>query len=350
MARVMAVEDDTATRRMLVKYLKYAGYTVLEAENGAKALELLEQDSTTDVILMDISMPVMDGIEATKRIRTKGYPVVILMLTALADELAMEEAARAGADDFLRKPVNFKQLNSRIELALKAATFYKHKHIFESKLFKQMELEQETINKLRTKNEFLINELLEKLYILSEFRDDETHEHTLRVGWICGRIAKYLKMEESNVMAIQLAAPLHDIGKIGIPDAILLKPAKLTTEEFEKMKKHTEIGYKILKGSSSQILKMAATIALTHHERWDGSGYPKGLKGEEIPIEGLIVGVADSFDAIVSKRPYKEAKPLEEGFKELRKAAGKLYSPDVIDAFQKLGDEIYYHYEKHKGP
>ncbi|MDK2786603.1 MAG: cyclic di-GMP phosphodiesterase [Thermotoga sp.] len=147
-------------------------------------------------------------------------------------------------------------------------------------------------------------------------------------------------MDEAFVTEIQFAAPLHDIGKIGIPDRILLKPGILTPEEFEIMKQHTTIGFRILSRSSSPILQLGAEIALTHHERWNGSGYPKGLKGKEIPLSGLIVAVADSFDAMVSRRPYKKPKTLEEAFQEIEELSGKLYSPEVVKAFLKLEREI----------
>ncbi|SHF64875.1 putative two-component system response regulator [Caldanaerobius fijiensis DSM 17918] len=327
MARIMVVDDEVSSRSFIVKYLKYLGYGVVEAANGKEALDKLEK-IPVDVVLMDISMPVMDGIEATREIRERNYPVVVLMLTALTDEKAMDEAAGAGADDLLTKPVNLKELETRLKLALKVVNFYKSKRYFQMVIFEDLRQLNETVKELQQRNEQLIMELFTKLQLISEYRDDETHEHTLRVGWLAGQLAEKLGLSAVDVAEIEFAAPFHDIGKIGIPDRILLKPAKLDDEEWEIMKKHTTIGYEILSGSSSSILEKAATIALTHHERWDGSGYPEGLSENDIPLEGQIIAVADSFDAIVSKRPYKDALPLDYAFEDIEKKAGSWYNPE----------------------
>ena len=210
-----------------------------------------------------------------------------------------------------------------------------------------MEITEKNSNDLIEENIKMSFESLGILNKVSEFRDDETHEHTLRVGWLAGRIAEQMGFDASFVTRMQFAAPLHDIGKIGIPDKILLKPAKLTDDEWKIMKQHAKIGYDILNvGSSSKIIQLAADIALSHHERWNGSGYPQKLKEKEIPIPGLITAVADSFDAMVSKRPYKDPISSEDVCQEIMTNSGILYSPDVVEAFISLEEEICNYYKK----
>jgi len=345
MARVMVVEDEREVREILVRFLKYRGYNVVEATNGREALEKLDKENNVDIVFMDIAMPEIDGITATKVIRDRGYPAMVIILTAFTDEKAMREAVEAGADDFMAKPVDLSALSARLMLAERHLSFYKLRHTLTAQLFLEKRASSEALKKLTRENQQLTMELIETLYEVSEYRDDETHEHTVRVGWLSGRIAEKLGLDTENVTKLQFAAPLHDLGKIGIPDGILLKPERLSEEEYEIMKTHTTIGHRILSRSSSSILKCAAEIALTHHERWDGSGYPNGLQREEIPLSGAIVAVADSFDAMVSERPYKEARPLNEAFDELKQLAGKWYRPDVVEVLLELEDEVRSFYE-----
>jgi len=337
--KIMVVEDDVGSRNFIVKFLHSKGYEVIEAENGKKALEILDNNKV-DIVLMDISMPIMDGLEATKRIRDLGYPVMVIMLTAYKDLDMMRKSALAGADDYITKPIDLSELYARILLAEKHLPFHKFRHSLIVSLFSEKLLSQKTIEELIEKNENLNIEMLNIIYKVSEYRDDETYEHTLRVGWLSGRLAEKLGLDELEVTEIRLSSPLHDIGKIGIPDSILLKPAKLSQNEFEIIKKHTLIGYEILNKSSSSILRKGAEIALTHHERWNGSGYPKGLSGNEIPISGTISAVADSIDAMVSKRPYKPERPIDEVLEEIKSLSNIFYNPDVINALFEIKEEV----------
>ena len=346
MALLMVVEDDKETRKMMVKFLNHNGYEVIEAENGMNALSKIGKVAP-DVILMDISMPKMNGIEATKKIKEMDIPSFVIMLTALSDEKVLEEAANAGADDFLMKPVNFKLLNARIKLILETVIFYKNKFKVRKRLLSKLKMSEAELDNMINKNFQMGFEVLEILEKTSEFRDDETHEHTQRVGWLSGRIAEQMGLSPSFVSQIQFASPLHDIGKIGIPDAILLKPGKLTEEEWKVMRKHAKIGYDIMSKSSADILKLAAVIALSHHERWNGSGYPQKLKGENIPLASLIVAIADSFDAMASKRPYKDPIPLENVYKEIVQNSAKLYSPVAVKAFMDIKKEIFEYYQRY---
>jgi putative two-component system response regulator len=345
LARLMIVEDDNETRKMIMKFLRYKNYSVIEARDGVEALEKL-RDTDVNLILMDISMPKMNGIEATKKIREARKHPIIIMITAFSDEEIMKKAAEAGADDFIPKPINFTLLEARIKIALTASYFSTYKILLRERLISNLKTSENDIEELVEENLKVSFESLDILNKVAEFRDDETHEHTLRVGWMAGRLAEKLGLTPSFVTQIQFAAPLHDIGKVGIPDKILLKPAKLTNNEWKIMKKHAKIGYDILNiSSSSKIIQLAATIALTHHERWNGSGYPQGLKGEKIPLSGSITAVADSFDAMISKRPYKNPIPFKDVYQEIVTNSGVLYSPDVVNAFVSLKTEImeYYH-------
>ncbi|RKX43834.1 MAG: two-component system response regulator [Thermotogae bacterium] len=348
MARVMVVEDEHGIREMLARFFEYKGHSVVEATDGREALEKLDKEDV-DIVFMDISMPGIDGITATKAIRDRGYPAMVIILTAFTDEKRMKEAAEAGADDFIGKPVDLSTLSARLMLAERHLPFYKFRHTLTARLFLAKKTSSEALKKLASENRQLTMELIETLYNVSEYRDDETHEHTMRVGWLSGRIAEKLGQGAGVVTKLQFAAPLHDLGKIGIPDRILLKPDKLSEEEYELMKTHTIIGHSILSRSTSSILKCAAEIALTHHERWDGTGYPNGFQGEEIPLVGAIVAVADSFDAIVSERPYKKARPLDEAFDELKQLAGSWYRPDIVGALLELEDEVRSFYGSVKG-
>ncbi|WP_053001219.1 HD domain-containing phosphohydrolase [Kosmotoga pacifica] len=340
MPRVLLVENDFSTRRMITLFLSHKGYEVIEAENGEEALDIVEKKGFPDVVITDVEMPVMGGIALIKKLREREVPSIIFTMTAFSDPETMKEAAFAGADEFISKPIDFKLVAIRLDMALKAREFHIEKAQAEHFLKLENTYSSEAITELKDRNRNLASDLLKKIYRLSEHRDDETHEHTLRVGLISEKIGKLFGLGKEETYLLKLAAPLHDLGKIGIPDAILLKPGKLTNIEFNVMKTHSIIGYEILKDSTTDVLKMAASIALTHHERWDGSGYPNAFRGNEIPIGGLIVAIADSFDAIVSKRPYKKAMSLESGFEEIRINAGKLYSPSVVNAFLEAKEGI----------
>ena len=349
MLRIFVVSDDKEGRKILTDFLKFKGYDVVETDSKNEISNILEKEGDIDVLLLDTEMLTLDEMKIVKELKMKGFPIVIILMTSPDEtiiESIMERAAENGVDRLLMKPVDLPLLLSELVAIEKFKKFHIGKGKVYSKDKKKIEELLLSTRTLAEENRHLSMELIQLVYTLSEYRDDETHAHTTRVGWISGKIASKLGMDEEEALVIQLAAPMHDIGKIGIPDSILLKPDRLTEEEFEKMKEHTLMGYEILKDSSSKILKKAAIISLTHHERWDGSGYPKGLKGNKIPMEGLIVAVADSFDAMVCKRVYKEPMPFEKAFEEIKSLSGEWYSPDVVKAFVDLEDEICEYYIK----
>jgi putative two-component system response regulator len=278
------------------------------------------------VILMDVVMPIMDGYETARLIRRSSgsQSTPIIFLTAFGRDETEKAAAYAnGAVDFIFTPVLAEVLRAKV------AAFVH--------LFQQSEELQRSLASITALN----IEMVARLAAAAELRDDETGQHTRRVGNLSVAIAERLGVPEPDVGLIGLAAPLHDVGKIALPDAILCKPGKLTPSEFEQMKTHAAVGGQMLTGSAFALLEVAEGIALTHHERWDGSGYPNGLAGDEIPIAGRIVAVADVFDALTHVRPYKPAWSRAEAVAEITSHAGDHFDPAVVDAFVgKPGEEV----------
>ncbi|PLV58775.1 two-component system response regulator [Thermotoga sp. KOL6] len=342
---ILIVEDDDITREAMAQYLKLSGFEVLETNSGEKAIDF---SNMIDVALIDVKLPGMSGIEVVSEIKSRNPSCVVFVITAYDDKETIKKCVEAGADDFIKKPVNLELLKLKITHAIRNKIFHLYRSSYMKSLKERLEIIEKTAEEFFTEYEDFMFEILDILNMLSEYRDVETYRHTERVGWLSGRIAEVMGLDELLVTEIQFSAPLHDIGKIGIPDKVLLKPGILTPEEFEIMKQHTIIGFRILSRSSSPILQMGAEISLTHHERWNGSGYPRGLKRKEIPISGLIVAVADSFDAMVTERPYKRAKTLDEAFQEIELLSGKLYSPEVVEAFLSLEKEIREVYRREK--
>jgi putative two-component system response regulator len=255
-----------------------------------------------------------------------AFHLPILVLTADMTTQAKQQALSGGATDFLLKPFDFTEVLLRIGNLLQTRRLH-------MELRGHNQLLERPVRDRTAQLEQARSEILMRLALAAEYRDDETHQHTLRVGESSAVLGAALGLPEEQVQHLRQAAPLHDIGKIGISDVVLLKPAKLTPEEFDHIKTHTLIGGRILADSSVAVLQMGREIALTHHERWDGSGYPHGLNGEHIPISGRIVTVTDVFDALTHDRPYKHAWPVERDLAEITTQRGRQFDPDVVDAF-----------------
>ncbi len=314
--KILIVDDEIANVRLLELLLEEAGYNHIHSTTDARLALPLFIKVRPHLVLLDLTMPHLDGFAVMQQLQNEmAYaPVPILVLTADANSAIKHKALKLGAQDFLSKPLDDIEVLLRINNLL--GTHF-HSVLLEQRV---QERTQET---------------LQRLALAAEYRDDDTGLHTKRVGTIAGLIADALKLPAPQVDLICRAAPLHDVGKIGISDTILLKPGKLTEEEFATMKHHTVIGAKILSGSTSSLLQLAEEIALHHHERWDGKGYI-GLVGEKIPLCGRIVAVADVFDALTHERPYKKAWPVAEAVAEIGAQSGRQFDERVVQAFLTL--------------
>jgi putative two-component system response regulator len=334
--RILAVDDDEANVLLLQRILERDGYTHVEVTTDPTRVPGMFAKNRPDLVLLDLHMPELNGFELMERLQLlngagngNGAGVPFLVLTADATAETKRKALSAGARDFLTKPLD------QLELLLRVRNLLQVQQLQDRLSNQNLRLEHEVAERTRDLDRAR-EEMLERLALAAEYRDDETQEHAWRIGRTCGLLARELGLPEEEVELLRRAAPLHDIGKIGIPDSILLKPGRLDDQEFEVIKSHTTIGDGILSGSQSPLLRLAQLIARTHHERWEGGGYPRGLTGETIPIAGRIVAVADVFDALTHARPYKEAWPVQEAVDEILSQAGRQFSPDVVAAFSRL--------------
>jgi len=355
--RIVIVDDEPINVKVVQKYLKLAGYQQFATTTDAtQALDLIRAEQP-DVVLLDIVMPGISGLEILAELRRcdQSFDLPVIILTAACDRETKLAALRAGATEFLGKPVDAVELEVRLRNVLvnKAHRDRTKSHAWE--------LEREVA--IRTAELAQAHrEVIQCLATVGEYRDNETGNHVLRVGRYAAVIARRLGMDPDFVARIQQAAALHDIGKVGIPDAILLKPGKLDEIEFQRMQLHCGYGRRVCTSSSedperrfeshasagraiaetgtSPILRMAAIIAYSHHEKWDGGGYPGGLRGEQIPLEGRITAVADVFDALTTRRPYKRAFSVEESLAIMKDQRGQHFDPLVLDAFLDAIEEI----------
>jgi response regulator RpfG family c-di-GMP phosphodiesterase len=333
-AHVLLVDDQELNLRVLRQVLERSGLHDIAMTQDPRAVVELVRERTPDLVFIDLHMPGLDGFGVMEALRPQldaaGY-LPILVLTADATDDARRQALENGARDFLTKPID------PIEVILRTRNLLETRMLY-------LELERRNENlELRVRErtaevEAANLETLDRLARTAEYRDDQTGRHVVRVGRVSALIARELGLDDDVVRLLRRAAPLHDLGKIGIPDAILLAPRKLEPAEFEEMKTHTVIGAQILAGSRSSLLQLAERIALTHHERWDGKGY-HGLVANDIPLASRIVGLADVFDALTHERPYKSAWPVDLAVTEILDSRGTHFDPDVVDAFMRLVPE-----------
>lgn len=299
--KVLVVDDDETVRRVVAAILESRGHTVSLACNGEEAM-IVARLGWPEVVLTDVVMPRMDGFELVTRLKTDPalahIPVVVM--TALSDRTARMRALEAGAEDFVAKPVDETELATRIGNYLRMHDY----------VVRVEDANRILARELRQSADALRGANLETIFALSramEFKDVNTGGHIQRVSQYCCLLADCIGQDEAFVECITQASPMHDIGKVGVPDEILLKPGPLDQDEWLVMRRHCEMGFQLLSGGSSAYLKMAAEIALGHHENWDGSGYPSGLEGERIPLAARIMAVCDRYDALRAVRPYKRA-------------------------------------------
>jgi response regulator RpfG family c-di-GMP phosphodiesterase len=328
--------DDNQTNLILVRKLveKISGCVSLsfpdplEALRAASTLEI-------DLVLVDYMMPGIDGISFIRSFRSlpNGADVPVVMITTADERAILHAALEAGATDFLTKPIETVEFLSRVKNLLRLREAQNKLRDHANSLAAEV---RNATMALSAREE----EIILRLSRAAEQRDDGTGNHIVRMATLCRMIAEGLGLGEDQCRTIYLAAPMHDVGKIGVSDAILLKPGRLDPDERREMERHTEYGYKILAGSNSELIQLAAEMALSHHERWDGKGYPRGLKGEAIPLCARITSVADVCDALASERPYKPAWPLDKIKVYLAEHAGTQFDPACVGSFLKRWDEV----------
>jgi putative two-component system response regulator len=339
MAEILIVDDELAIQKLLKRLLEREGHVCQTAGTAEEALTILE-GQTFDLVLSDVNMPGASGLELVDNIvrRWPGTPVV--MVTAVDDPSVAKVAVDAGAYGYIIKPFEPNEVIINLMNALRRSVLEnenrQHREALEQmvsertqELRKAMGHLEETHDELKVAKE----EVIKRLGMAAEFRDEETGQHIQRMSLYTSELASLCGLNQDEVELIRVASPLHDAGKIGIPDAILRKPGRHTPEEFEIMKKHAEIGHEMLVGSGFPVLDMAAVIAYTHHEKWDGSGYPRQITAENIPLAGRITAISDVFDALTTKRIYKPAYSVEKSTAIMKQGRGKHFDPTILDLF-----------------
>jgi putative two-component system response regulator len=332
-ARILIVDDEELNVDMLRRILTRFGFSRVESTTDSREAAALYVRHRPDLILLDLHMPHLDGLDVMAQLNqiAEATYLPILILSGDVTPEARRDALSRGAKDFVNKPFQQDEIILRIKTLLQTRQLY-----LQIQSQNQL-LEAKVRERTRALEEAQI-EIVERLAVAAEFRDDNTGQHTQRVGQMAALLARRLGLPDSQVTLIRRAAPLHDVGKIGVPDTILLKFGKLTTEEFAVVKTHTLIGARILSGGKFPLLRLAEEIAFNHHERWDGDGYA-GIPAVEIPLAGRIVAVADVFDALTQQRPYKDAWPVPDAIAEIDRQRALQFDPDIVDAFLRVIDQ-----------
>jgi len=331
--KIMVVDDEVLNRKLLLAMLKPQGYEVILAEDGADCLVKMEADPP-DLVLMDIMMPNMNGFEVVTELKSRPHLALIpvVMVTALQDINDRIKALEVGADDFLAKPVDRMELRARVRSLLKVKAYNDHMAHYRRELEREVAARTEELRLVNAKLRDASLETIFRLARAAEYKDEDTGAHIISMSRISAYLAERLGLNSTVVERILYASPMHDIGKIGIPDRILSKNGPLNDEEWQIMRMHPIFGGQILEGSDIGFLNLGEVISLTHHEKWDGSGYPHGLAGNKIPLAGRITAVADVFDALRSKRPYKPPLTVEQTVDIIRAGRGTHFDPMVVDA------------------
>ena len=342
-AKILIVDDEPTSVRLLTKILTDAGYTNIKSTRDPKKVEKLYVDFEPDLLVLDLHMPHMEGfkiMDQLKKVHKDDDYLPILVISQERSRVIQFSALEAGAKDFLVKPYDSIEVLLRIRNFLEIRML--HQKMSEQNLVLEKKIQERTEQLYQTQKDVI--ELLSRAV---EYRDSETGMHTMRMSLYAFHLAEAVGLSPIECEIMSTASSLHDVGKIGIPDSILQKPGKLTPEEWTIMKTHTTIGSDLLAGSDSKYLDLGQKIALTHHEKWDGSGYPNGLKGEKIPLAGRICGLCDVFDALTSKRPYKKAWPADEALEEIKRGSGSHFDPAVVDCFFRILPQIRKIYNKY---
>ncbi len=343
--KVLIVEDEAEIRQEVRECLTDEGYDCVEAANGEQGLELIRRDPEIVVVLADIQMPGRSGLEMIAAAKTEvgdGRELEFIIMTGHGGAREAIDALQLGVMDFLEKPIDVDHLVHVVRRAEELAVLKRARRRFQESLKADVEAKTIEIRGLLGSLEDAYAEAVDCLAMAAEFKDPETGNHIRRIGEYAKLVAAELGWSKERQRVILLAAPLHDIGKIGTPDNVLLKPGKLTPDEVVIMKQHAEIGQRILSRSKHPVMLSAANIALGHHERWDGGGYPRGLKGAEIPVEARITSLGDIYDALRSERPYKPAFDHEKTLSIMLEGDGRTdpshFDPELLDIFRAKSD------------
>jgi putative two-component system response regulator len=334
-SRILIVDDEPANLKLLEKMLRAEGFSNLLLIADSRQVKDAYCAEPTDLILLDINMPYLSGYEVMAQLKELNDPLLppILVLTAQPGRDFLMRALSEGARDFLSKPFDRFELLARVRNLLEA-------HLALRLSVDQKGVLEEMVRKRTAEVVQSRLDIVQRLGRAAEHRDNETGRHVLRMSHGAALLAKQIGWREERCLLMLNACPMHDLGKIGISDTILLKPARLTDDERAIMETHATIGADILSGSDNELLETARIIALTHHEKWDGSGYPGKLAGEAIPLEGRISAIVDVFDALTSVRPYKRAWPVDEAVEEMRKQSGAHFDPDLVEHFLAILPEV----------
>ena len=345
-ASILIVDDEEPVRRLLGDLLEPHGYSCRLAGNAREARAHLEERDF-DLILCDVNMPAESGLDLVRQVLAECPTIAAIMVTGLNSPILANEALAAGVYGYILKPFEGNEIligvaNSlrrrRSELNNRA-----HRANLEDTLRARTAALQQSLECLERSQLDLHHsheETIQRLAIAAEFRDKATAHHIQRMSQYCALLARRYGLDEERCELIRTSSPMHDIGKIGTPDYVLLKPGKFTQDEFDVIAQHAEIGYRILSGSVAPLLKTAAIIAWTHHEKYNGTGYPRGLAGEEIPLEGRIAAIADNFDALTTKRVYKPAFSVDEAFDLMRRHREAHFDPELLDLFLASSDDL----------
>ncbi len=332
---ILVVDDESAITEMIYQALTRNGYTCRTAQNAGEALNVLENNNPIDVVITDIRMPGMSGVDLLEIVKQK-YDSDVMVMTGFTEEYDYESVVAAGAADFIQKPISFRELLIRLRRVLRMRYLLIERDQINRQLQDNLEQLVKYSSQLKNAHEelqYAYLDTINRLVAATEYKDEDTGDHIVRISRYSTLIAQKLGLPPETVELIQYASPMHDIGKIGIPDSILLKPNRLTKKEFETVKTHTTIGASILEDSKADVLKLSREIALTHHEKYNGGGYPYGLSGKDTPVSGRIVALTDTFDALTSRRPYKEPYPIEVAVDIIRSERGKHFDPEIVDVF-----------------
>lgn len=342
-ANVLIVDDEAANVLVLERLLSLTGYRNVRSTTDPTEVETLCESFRPDVILLDLHMPRLDGFEVMKRLFREAEPdeyLPVLVLTADITHKSKRAALEGGAKDFVTKPFDHAEVLARVGNLLETRFLHQQLRRHNERLEDEVRIQTadlaEAVRRLEvaeSDRRLAQEETIHRLSLAAEYRDDETSRHIERMSRYCAILASGAGWEDRETELLRMASKMHDIGKLGIPDSILLKRGRLTREEYEVMKGHADIGHQILRESRSELANMGAMLAWTHHEKIDGTGYPRGLRGEEIPIEGRIAAIADVFDALTTNRVYRPALSLDESLTIMREGRGRHFDAELLDVF-----------------